>query len=130
LGPLPLVRCYPQRINQVVMNLLVNAGQAIREKGRISIKTRAVNGYVIIEVHDTGEGIAHEDLNKIFDPFFTTKEVGKGTGLGLNVVYNIIKSHKGRIDVDSTPGQGSTFTLHLPLEPDLAVGKPCFDLLT
>jgi two-component system NtrC family sensor kinase len=130
LGPLPLVRCYPQRINQVVMNLLVNAGQAIREKGRISIKTRAVNGYVIIEVHDTGEGIAHEDLNKIFDPFFTTKEVGKGTGLGLNVVYNIIKSHKGRIDVDSTPGQGSTFTLHLPLEPDLEVGKPCFDLLT
>ena len=119
LGPLPQVRCYPQRINQAVMNLLVNAGQAIRQKGRISIKTSAANGRVSIEIRDTGEGIAPENLNKIFDPFFTTKEVGKGTGLGLNVVYNIIKSHKGHIDVDSTPGLGSTFTVHLPVEPDL-----------
>jgi signal transduction histidine kinase len=119
LGELPQVRCFPQRINQVVMNLLVNAGQAIRERGRICIKTSAANGHVKIEISDSGEGIAPENLNKIFDPFFTTKEVGKGTGLGLNVAYNIIKSHKGRIDVQSTSGQGTTFSIELPVEPEI-----------
>jgi two-component system NtrC family sensor kinase len=118
LGALPLVRCYPQRINQVIMNILLNAGQAIEDKGRISIKTSAANGHVTIAVSDDGQGIQPEHLNKIFDPFFTTKQVGKGTGLGLNVVYNIVKSHKGSIDVDSRLGQGTTFTIRFPIEPE------------
>ena len=118
LGLLPQVRCYPQRINQVVMNLLVNASQAIREHGRILIKTSADDQQVSITVSDTGEGIPSENLNKIFDPFFTTKDVGKGTGLGLNVAYQIVASHKGRIDVDSSPGHGTTFRIHLPIDPD------------
>ncbi len=115
LGALPLVRCYPQRINQVIMNILFNAGQAIADKGHISIKTSAANGHVTIAVSDDGQGIQPEHLNKIFDPFFTTKEVGKGTGLGLSVVYNIVKSHKGSIDVDSRVGRGTTFTIRFPI---------------
>ena len=123
LEDLPAIRCYPQRINQVFMNLLVNAGQAMEEKGCITIKTRAENDSVAVTISDTGHGIAPENLNKIFDPFFTTKEVGQGTGLGLNVVYNIVQNHNGRIDVDSTPGKGTTFTVRLPIEPEPQGGK-------
>jgi two-component system NtrC family sensor kinase len=115
---LPEIRCYPQRINQVLMNILINAGQAIQGNGRITIKTRAENQRVVLTISDNGEGIAPEHLNKIFDPFFTTKEVGKGTGLGLNVAYNVIQQHKGQIDVNSVVGQGTTFVIHLPVEPE------------
>jgi two-component system NtrC family sensor kinase len=115
LGKLPLVECYPQQINQVLMNLFVNAAQAIPEQGEIRISTRADNGHVDIEVNDSGEGIPQENLSKIFDPFFTTKEVGKGTGLGLNVAYNIIRKHKGTITAESTVGKGTTFKIRLPV---------------
>lgn len=117
-GDLPVMQCYPHQLNQVFMNLLVNAAQAIEKKGEIKIATRADNGYVVLEISDTGSGIAEENLSKIFDPFFTTKEVGKGTGLGLNVSYNIIKKHKGTVDVKSTVGQGTTFSIQIPVTND------------
>jgi PAS domain S-box-containing protein len=118
-GDLPEVQCYPQQINQVFMNLLVNAAQAIEKKGEIKIATRALDGQVEIKIGDTGSGISKEDLSKIFDPFFTTKDVGKGTGLGLNVAYNIIKKHKGSIDVESELGRGATFIIRLQVDLDL-----------
>jgi signal transduction histidine kinase len=114
-GDIPLIPCYPQRLNQVFMNILVNAAQAIEKQGEIKISTRALDGYAEIKISDTGLGISKENLSKIFDPFFTSKEVGKGTGLGLNVAYNIIKKHKGSIDVQSTVGKGTTFTIRIPV---------------
>jgi PAS domain S-box-containing protein len=119
LGKIPLVKCYPQRINQVFMNILVNAAQAIEDKGEIRITTRADNGHVDIRISDTGKGIPPDVLPKIFDPFFTTKEVGKGTGLGLSMAYNIIQKHKGTIDVESEVGKGTTFIIRLRTDPDL-----------
>ena len=119
-GDLPLVvECYPHQLNQVFMNLLVNAAQAIENKGEIKIVTQALDGQVEIRISDTGSGIPKENLSKIFDAFFTTKEVGKGTGLGLNVAYKIIQKHKGTIDVESEVGKGTTFTIRLQIEPDL-----------
>jgi PAS domain S-box-containing protein len=114
-GDLPQVKCYPQMLNQVFMNLLVNAAQSIEKHGEIKIKTLANNGHVEIMISDTGSGIPKENLSKIFDPFFTTKKVGKGTGLGLNVVYNIIKKHHGEINVTSSVGKGTTFTIRIPV---------------
>lgn len=115
LGDIPQVKCFPHQLNQVFMNLLVNAAQAIEKNGEIKIITKSVNNHVNIIISDTGSGIPPESLGKIFDPFFTTKEVGKGTGLGLNVVYNIIKKHNGTIDVDSEVGKGTTFTVSVPV---------------
>ncbi|MFH1292696.1 MAG: response regulator [Pseudomonadota bacterium] len=114
-GELPEMQCYPQQLNQVFMNLLVNAAQAIEKRGEIRIETRALDGYIEIAISDTGSGIPQENLFKIFDPFFTTKEVGKGTGLGLNVAYNIVKKHKGDLKVESEPGKGTTFIIRIPV---------------
>ncbi|WP_161626905.1 hybrid sensor histidine kinase/response regulator [Desulfospira joergensenii] len=118
---LPEIKCFPQKISQVFMNLLINAAQAIEDKGKIHITTRMVtrgkrkeDRFVQIRISDTGAGIPKENLGKIFDPFFTTKPVGQGTGLGLSIVYEIVKVHGGRIDVVSRPGKGTRFTLHLP----------------
>lgn len=122
-GDIPLVNCYPQRLNQVFMNLLVNAAQAIEDRGEIKIATRAKDDHVIISISDTGSGIPPEVTSKIFDPFFTTKKVGQGTGLGLNVAYNIIQGHKGTIEVDSVAGKGTTFTITLQIEPDFDSGE-------
>jgi len=115
LGKLPMVNCYPQQLNQVFMNLFVNAAQAIEKQGKISIVTRADDGFVEITIGDTGSGIDKEYLSRIFDPFFTTKDVGKGTGLGLNVAYNIIKKHNGTIDVKSQVGKGTVFKIRIPI---------------
>jgi two-component system NtrC family sensor kinase len=115
-GDLPQVQCYPQLLNQVFVNLLVNAAQSIEDRGEIKIKTRANNGYVEIKISDTGCGVSKKNLPRIFDPFFTTKDVGKGTGLGLNVAYNIIKKHHGQIDVKSDVGKGTAFTIKIPSE--------------
>ena len=114
-GQIPLIPCIAQQLNQVFLNLLVNAAQAIKEKGEICIRTQSDNGYVEIQISDTGEGIPPENLPKIFDPFFTTKDVGKGTGLGLHMVYSIVKRHNGTIDVQSEVGKGTTFTVRLPM---------------
>jgi PAS domain S-box-containing protein len=118
LGELPPVYCQASQINQVFLNLLVNAGQAIEENGEITLRTRLADEgrLVVVEVSDTGKGIAPENLSRIFDPFFTTKPVGKGTGLGLSLSYSIIQAHHGRIEVDSKLGQGTTFRVILPIE--------------
>ncbi len=117
---IPEIECYSQELNQVFMNLLTNAAQSIENQGKIGIKTGLVydNGqdFIEIRISDTGCGIAEENLNRIFDPFFTTKEVGKGTGLGLNISYKVIKKHKGKIKVESEVGKGTTFIVSLPVE--------------
>lgn len=116
LGELPPVKCDLEQMNQVFMNLLINAGQSIDANGVIDIRTRCVENLVEIVVKDNGCGIPSDIKPKIFDPFFTTKEVGNGTGLGLNLVYNIVKSHNGSIDVESEVGIGTTFTLRLDVD--------------
>ncbi|MBF0486327.1 MAG: GAF domain-containing protein [Candidatus Omnitrophica bacterium] len=113
---LPLFLCYPHEMNQVFVNLLINACQAIEDKGTITIRTYLKDPDVVVEVEDTGCGMGPEVLGRLFEPFFTTKPVGKGTGLGLSVVYGIIKRHKGEISVKSQPGEGSTFTIRLPFQ--------------
>ena len=113
-GPLPPVSCHPTQISQVFTNLLVNAAQAIETRGEIRIRTRQEGNEVVVEIADTGKGMTQETISKLFTPFFTTKPRGQGTGLGLSVSYGIIAKHKGRIDVQSQPGQGSTFTIRLP----------------
>lgn len=115
-GQLPLVECLPSQLNQVFMNILVNAAQAIKERGIITLRTGTVDDQVWISITDTGEGIPPELCQRVFDPFFTTKPVGKGTGLGLSVSYGIIKKHGGRIDLESQPGKGSCFTICLPVK--------------
>jgi len=112
---LPLLNCYPQKLNQVFMNLLVNAAHAIERHGAIRVKTFSEGGNIVVCISDTGKGIAPENLTRIFEPFFSTKEVGKGTGLGLSISYDIIKNHGGVISVESEVGSGSTFTVRLPL---------------
>jgi signal transduction histidine kinase len=105
-------------VNQVFLNLVTNAVQALEDgKGTITLTTRSEDGGVAVEVDDTGKGIAEDVLPKIFDPFFSTKEVGKGTGLGLSVSYKIVQQHGGRIDVESTPGVGTRFTVWFPFKP-------------
>ena len=115
--------CIPQQLNQVFMNILVNAAQAIKERGEIAIRTRRQDGHVEIAIRDTGCGIPKANISRIFDPFFTTKEVGKGTGLGLNVAYNIVKKHNGTIDVESRMGEGTTFIIRLPVEQIVKGGE-------
>ena len=117
-GDLPKVHCLISQLNQVFMNLLVNASHAIESKGTITIRTRRQgDDAVCVEIADTGKGIAPEHLTRIFEPFFTTKPVGKGTGLGLSLSYGIINRHHGRIEVDSELGIGTTFRLILPINP-------------
>ena len=111
----PMVRCAPSQINQVFLNLLTNAAQAISERGRIVIKTYADEKYVHVSILDTGKGMEPAILKKIFDPFFTTKPVGEGTGLGLSISYKIIKEHQGFIRVASEVGRGTRFVVSLPL---------------
>lgn len=115
-GKLPEVECLPSQLNQVFMNLLVNAAHAMDGKrGTITITTGCKGNEVWITLADSGKGIAPENLNRIFDPFFTTKPVGKGTGLGLSISYGIIQKHQGRIEVESQVGSGTTFRITLPV---------------
>lgn len=146
-GTIPEIRCFPQKISQVLMNLLLNAAQAIEERGIITISTALIkkrgmgNGvmwvaddmnsgdkkkggnqkedqFIQIKIEDTGCGIPKEDLNRLFDPFFTTKPVGEGTGLGLSITYEIVKAHHGTIEVSSEPGKGTAMTLFLPTDSE------------
>mgnify|MGYP001475720027 CR=1 FL=1 len=118
-GEIPSITCSPSQVNQVLLNLVTNAAQALdKPDKRIVVTTRREGADAIaIEVADNGKGIAPETLPKIFDPFFTTKEIGKGTGLGLSIAYKIVTQHGGRIDVASEPGRGTAFTVVLPLKP-------------
>jgi signal transduction histidine kinase len=97
------------------MNILVNAGHAIEERGQITVATRQQGDFVYIEISDTGKGIAPENLARVFEPFFTTKAVGKGTGLGLSISYGIVRKHGGEIDVRSEVGAGTMFVIKLPI---------------
>ena len=115
-GSVPMISCNPQQLGQVFVNLLVNASQAIPDKGHIKVSTFLQNEEVVIQVCDNGTGITPEHMSKIFDPFFTTKEPGKGTGLGLSISYDIVKKHGGRIEVKSDVGQGTVFTVYFPVK--------------
>jgi PAS domain S-box-containing protein len=119
-GELPLVYCYPNQLNQVFMNLFVNAAQAIEKEGSIKIKTFSNGSHAFVKISDTGKGIPPENLPRIFDPGFTTKGVGVGTGLGLSISYNIIQKHKGEIKVESVVGEGAEFTIRLPIRPQMS----------
>jgi signal transduction histidine kinase len=113
---LPLVDCYAGQLNQVWMNLLTNAAQAIGSEGRVCVATHRENNTAVVSISDTGSGIADANLKKIFDPFFTTKRVGEGTGLGLSITYGIIERHGGSISVESRLGEDTTFTVTLPID--------------
>jgi PAS domain S-box-containing protein len=114
-GMLPQTKCNLGQLNQVFMNILLNAVQAIPEHGEMRIKTWADEGRIFIAISDTGSGIAPDKIGRIFEPFFTTKEVGKGTGLGLSIAYDIVKKHGGEIAVQSEIGKGTTFTISIPV---------------
>jgi len=119
------VPCYPMQLKQVFMNLLVNAYQAIEETlgarggiGTVTLTTAPNDGGVLVEITDTGTGIAPDHIDRIFDPFFTTKKVGAGTGLGLSTSFNIVRRHGGTMRVESALGRGTTFRIQLPLLGD------------
>jgi signal transduction histidine kinase len=113
--PMPLIECNPTQLNQLCLNILVNASQAIAADGHIEIRARPADAaHVQIEISDDGCGMDEHALSHVFEPFFTTKGVGKGTGLGLSIGYGIVKKHAGDITVQSAPGQGTTFTITLP----------------
>jgi signal transduction histidine kinase len=116
-GDIPNVTCRPQQLNQVFMNILQNAGQAIEHDGIIKVSTSCDNESVFVGISDNGCGIAPENLTRIFEPFFTTKPVGKGTGLGLSISYDIVRKHGGEIEAISEVGSGTTFRVRIPLVP-------------
>ncbi len=118
-GDLPQVECLASQLNQVFMNLLVNAAHAIEKQGIITLRTGCDENEVWVKISDTGKGIPEKNLKRIFEPFYTTKAVGIGTGLGLSLSYSIIKKHHGHIDVVSEKNRGTQFTIHLPIQhPD------------
>jgi PAS domain S-box-containing protein len=123
-GQLPLVECVVGEISQVFMNLIVNAAQAMETRGLITIRTWQDGEEVKIRVSDTGVGIAPEVQHRIFEPFYTTKPVGQGTGLGLAISYGIVQKHRGRIELESTLGHGSSFTVTLPVRAELEAVQP------
>jgi len=116
LNPIPEIRGIPWKLEEVFLNLLINAMDALPEGGSVIISTRAEPGRVVAEVCDSGTGISTEHVSRVFDPFFTTKEIGKGTGLGLTICYGIMEMHSGSIELESTPGQGTCARLVFPRE--------------
>jgi PAS domain S-box-containing protein len=114
-GVLPPVACIPSQLNQVFMNLLVNAAHAMESRGTITLRTGTEDDGVFVEIRDTGKGMTPEVQKRIFEPFFTTKPVGQGTGLGLSLSYGIVQKHHGRISVASAPGHGTTFRVWVPV---------------
>jgi two-component system NtrC family sensor kinase len=114
-GDIPMTKCNPGQLNQVFMNMLVNAAHAIEKQGEIGVKTWHEDGHIYISISDTGSGIQPENIGRIFEPFFTTKEVGKGTGLGLSIAYDIVKKHNGEITVESEIGKGTVFIIKIPV---------------
>ena len=122
-GKVPEIKCYPDRLKQLFLNLILNSADAIDRMGTITVKTSLRGDHILIRFSDTGHGIRTKHLSRIFDPFFTTKEVGQGMGLGLSTVYSVVRLHNGDIEVESGQGKGTAFSLNLPL------GKNDFDSL-
>jgi signal transduction histidine kinase len=120
---LPSVLGNRSQLQQVLLNLVFNAKDAMPEGGSLTLGTETKDGQVLLSCSDTGLGIPHQQLNLVFDPFFTTKEVGKGVGLGLYVCQRIVQEHRGRIEVESTVGRGTTFTVSLPLAEETKGNK-------
>lgn len=120
LGQLSEIECNLQQLNQVFVNLLSNAAHAIKGKGDVWVRTRNEGNNVVIEIEDSGSGIAKENLNKVFDPFFTTKKVGEGTGLGLSIAYGLVQKHQGNINVSSVLGKGTVFVVTLPIRQNIS----------
>ena len=116
-GDLPPVHCIPAQLNQVYLNLLVNAAQSIEERGRIIVRTGTLNDEVWVEIEDNGGGITPEHMKHLFEPFFTTKPIGKGTGLGLSLSWGIVQRHRGKIEVRSEPGIATVFHVSMPVDP-------------
>jgi len=112
---LPLIQADPMQLQQVFMNLMNNAAEAMPDGGHLTLRTRRspTSGYVSVEIQDTGVGIAPQNMSKLFTPFFTTKPIGRGTGLGLAIIYGIVKMHQGQMSVQSELGKGTTFVLTL-----------------
>ena len=121
---IPAVECLGSQMNQVFMNLLLNAAQAMETRGTITIRTGATDSQVWIEIADTGKGISAENRKRIFEPFFTTKPVGQGTGLGLSLAYSIVQKHHGTLEVTSEPGRGSCFRIEIPRTQGQSAGAP------
>ncbi|MBW3596108.1 MAG: response regulator [Planctomycetes bacterium] len=117
LAPIPKITGRPQKLNQVLYNLLLNAVQASEPQGRITLRTRQIGEGVVLEVEDRGCGIEPQNLSRVFEPFFTTRPIGRGTGLGLAISYGIVRDHGGAIEVESRPGEGSLFRVTLPVRP-------------
>jgi signal transduction histidine kinase len=115
---IPPIRCFPGQLNQVIMNIVVNASQAIEGEGELFIRTYQKERDIYISIRDTGVGIKQEEIGKIFDPGYTTKGVGVGLGLGLYLSYNIMQNHKGDITVNSEFGKGAEFILRIPMKND------------
>jgi len=114
-GDIPMIKCNPGQLNQVFMNMLLNAADAIESQGEIGIRTWDDKDNIYVSISDTGSGIPADRIERIFEPFYTTKEVGKGTGLGLSIAYDIVKKHDGDIKVESAEGKGTTFTIMIPI---------------
>jgi two-component system NtrC family sensor kinase len=115
-GKLPEVKCYASQLNQVFMNIITNAAQAIEGNGDIWIKTEKEADWAVISIRDNGKGIPDEVVDKIFDPFFTTKPIGQGTGLGLSLTYGIVQRHGGQIQVLTKMGEGTEFVIRIPID--------------
>ena len=120
-GDTPEIECLPDRLNQVFMNILSNAIQAIDENGEIFIKTKSEGSNVIIQIRDSGKGMTDEVQKRVFEPFYTTKGMGKGTGLGLSISYSIVEQHNGKIDISSEPSKGTEFIITLPVQQKAAI---------
>jgi two-component system NtrC family sensor kinase len=116
IGEIPLVKVNPDQIQQVFMNLIINALDAMPEGGNLWIQIKTAGESIVIVVRDSGRGIDETVMEKIFDPFFSTKPLGRGTGLGLSICYGIIREHNGSINVKSRKGEGTTITISLPVE--------------
>jgi two-component system, NtrC family, sensor kinase len=122
---LPKVNCYPSQLNQVFMNVLSNAAQAIEDEGEITIITKMLGtDRVEVSIRDSGKGMSRQTVDKIFDPFFTTKGLGSGTGLGLSISYGVIQKHGGDILVTSEIGKGTEFKIVLPINGPVELKKP------
>jgi signal transduction histidine kinase len=111
----PGILAKPEEIQQVFLNIISNAVQAMEGKGTLFLSSRQDNGLVIVQIRDTGPGISPEHITKVFDPFFTTKGQGEGTGLGLNIVHRVVNKYGGNIKIESDPGEGATFVISFPV---------------